>query len=131
VRTAVKGDYPNEPNVRLVRGSGRAATEEGMFYLVSVLDLPSRRCVGFAMDAPPRRGAGPGQVVHCDRGPGRRGHRADLQHRPRREYTGALFALACASTAITQSIGVPGTHNCGVRAFHSVPRQGVGRISLV
>ena len=74
-----------------------------------MLDLHSRRCVGFAMDAhhdaelaraalcmaiAVRGGAVDGVIFHTDQGG---------------EYTGALFAQACARAGITQSMGRTGS----------------------
>jgi putative transposase len=86
-----------------------------------VLDLHSRRCVGFAMsdhhDAELalaalctaiaiRGGQVTGVVFHTDQGG---------------EYTGALFAQACANAGITQSMGRTGSalDNAVSESFHS------------
>ena len=41
---------PPRPNLRWCGDLTEIPTDEGRFYLASVLDLHSRRCVGFAMD---------------------------------------------------------------------------------
>jgi putative transposase len=96
-------------------------TEGGRFYLASVLDLHSRRCVGFAMSAhhdaelaraalctaiAVRGGQVTGVVFHTDQGG---------------EYPGALFAQACANAGITQSMGRTGSalDNAVSESFHS------------
>ena len=100
---------PPRPNLRWCGDLTEIPTDEGRFYLASVLDLHSRRCVGFAMDAHHnaklaraalcmaiaiRGGAVGGVIFHTDQGG---------------EYTGALFAQACARAGITQSMGRTGS----------------------
>jgi putative transposase len=86
-----------------------------------VLDLHSRRCVGFAMDAhhdaalaraalcmaiAVRGGDVTGVIFHTDQGG---------------EYTGHLFAQACANAGVTQSMGRTGSalDNAVSESFHS------------
>jgi transposase InsO family protein len=107
--TAWVGDLTELPN------------DEGRFYLASVLDLASRRCVGFAMSAHHdselaraalqtavaiRGGAVTGVIMHTDQGG---------------EYTGNLFKLACVRCGITQSMGRTGSalDNAVAEAFNS------------
>jgi putative transposase len=114
-------DPPNEPNLRWCGDLTDVPCAEGTFYLASVLDLHSRRCVGFAMsdhhDAELARaalctaiavrgGEVTGVIFHTDQGG---------------EYTGALFAQACANAGITQSMGRTGSalDNAVSEAFHS------------
>jgi putative transposase len=95
--------------------------EEGPLYLASVLDLHSRRVVGFAMDAQHdtelargalcmaiaiRGGEVAGAVFHTDQGG---------------EYTGQLFATACAHAGVSQSMGRTGSalDNAVAESFHS------------
>ena len=100
---------PPRPNLRWCGDLTEIPTDEGRFYLASVLDLHSRRCVGFAMDTHHdaqlaraalcmaiaiRGGAVGGVIFHTDQGG---------------EYTGALFAQACARAGITQSMGRTGS----------------------
>jgi putative transposase len=96
-------------------------TGEGRFYLAAVLDLHSRRCVGFAMGAhhdarlaraalcmaiAVRGGQVGGVVFHTDQGG---------------EYTGELFAVACRRAGVTQSMGRTGSalDNAVAEAFNS------------
>jgi putative transposase len=96
-------------------------TAEGAFYLASVLDLHSRRCVGFAMGAhhdaalakaavcvaiAVRGGAVTGVIMHTGDGG---------------EYTGRVFATACAQAGITQSMGRTGSalDNAVAESFNS------------
>jgi putative transposase len=112
---------PAEPNVAWCGDLTDLPCQEGKFYLASVLDLHSRRCVGFAMsdhhDAELARaalctaiavrgGQVTGVIFHTDQGG---------------EYTGALFAQACASAGVTQSMGRTGSalDNAVSEAFHS------------
>jgi putative transposase len=84
-------------------------TDEGKLYLATVLDLASRRLAGFAMSehhdsalakaalcmaAAVRGGDVDGVVFHSDKGG---------------EYVGDLFAQACESLGVTQSMGRVGS----------------------
>ncbi|MGH8776748.1 MAG: IS3 family transposase [Jiangellaceae bacterium] len=112
---------PAEPDVRWCGDLTDLPTEEGRFYLASVLDLHSRRCVGFAMSdhhdpalaraalctaIAVRGGQVTGVIFHTDQGG---------------EYTGALFAQACTNAGITQSMGRTGSalDNAVCESFHS------------
>jgi transposase InsO family protein len=96
-------------------------TGEGKLYLDSVLDMGSRRIVGFAIGA--RRDAGlaygalamavtvrggsvPGVVFHSDQGS---------------EYTARSFRAACERLGIAQSMGRPGSalDNAVIESWHS------------
>lgn len=107
--TAWVGDLTELPN------------DEGRFYLASILDLASRRCVGFAMSAhhdselataalqvaiAVRGGTVTGVIMHTDQGS---------------EYTGSRFTQACARTGISQSMGRTGSalDNAVAEAFNS------------
>jgi integrase-like protein len=98
-------------------------TGEGKLYLASVLDMGSRRVVGFAlsehhdaelaygalaMAVAVRGGQVPGVIMHTDGGS---------------EYTAGLFRAACARLQIRQSMGRPGIGpgQCGDRgvALHA------------
>ena len=96
-------------------------TGEGTLYLASILDLHSRRCVGFALgvhhDADlaaaalcvaiaVRGGDVAGVVFHTDQGG---------------EYTGGELTRACARAGIVQSMGRTGSalDNAVAEAFHS------------
>jgi transposase InsO family protein len=96
-------------------------TDEGRLYLATVLDLASRRLPGFALgehhDAPLARaalcmaaavrgGQVGGVVFHSDKGG---------------EYTGNVFADACASLGTIQSMGRVGSalDNAASESFNS------------
>ena len=96
-------------------------TGEGKLYLDSVLDMASRRIVGFALGAhhdaalaygalamavAARGGAGPGVVFHTDCGS---------------EYTARAFRAACERLGIAQSMGRPGSalDNAVIESWHS------------
>jgi transposase InsO family protein len=96
-------------------------TDEGKLYLATVLDLASRRLPGFAvgehhdsavakaalcMAAAVRGGDVDGVVFHTDRGG---------------EYVGDLFADACSSLGVTQSMGRSGSalDNAAAESFNS------------
>ena len=96
---------PAKPNVTWCGDVKQVATAEGTLYLAHVLDLHSRRVVGFAlsehhdveltraalcMAVAVRGGDVAGVIMHTDQGG---------------EYTGALFAAACTRLRIRQSMG--------------------------
>jgi transposase InsO family protein len=119
----VKRDFSlrERPNQTWVGDLKHIPCAEGPFYLASVLDLHSRRCVGFATgahhDAPlakaavcmaiaVRGGDVTGVVMHSDQGG---------------EYTGRLYARACTEAGISQSMGRTGTalDNAAAESFNS------------
>ena len=96
-------------------------TGEGKLYLDSVLDMGSRRVLGFAlgehhdaqlaygalaMAVTVRGGQVPGVILHTDQGS---------------EYTARSFRQACGRLGITQSMGRPGSalDNAVIEAWHS------------
>jgi transposase InsO family protein len=96
-------------------------TGEGKLYLDSVLDMGSRRIIGFAlgehhdaalaygalaMAVAVRGGAVPGVVFHTDQGS---------------EYTARSFRQACERLGIAQSMGRPGSalDNAVIESWHS------------
>ena len=96
-------------------------TDEGKLYLASVLDICSRRVVGFAlsehhdadlayralaMAITVRGGDVAGVVLHTDGGS---------------EYTARLFRAACARVGVVQSMGRPGSalDNAAIESWHS------------
>jgi putative transposase len=96
-------------------------TDEGKLYLATVLDLASRRLPGFAMSehhdstlakaalcmaAAVRGGEVDGVIFHSDKGG---------------EYVGDLFAQACDSLGVTQSMGRVGSalDNAAAESFNS------------
>jgi transposase InsO family protein len=96
-------------------------TDEGKLYLATVLDLGSRRLPGFAMSehhdsalaraalcmaAAVRGGDVAGVIFHTDKGG---------------EYVGDLFARACSSLGVTQSMGRVGSalDNAAAESFNS------------
>lgn len=96
-------------------------TAEGKLYLDSVMDVTSRRIVGFAlgehhdaqlaygalaMAVAVRGGAVPGVVFHTDQGS---------------EYTARSFRAACERLGICQSMGRPGSalDNAVIESWHS------------
>jgi putative transposase len=120
---ALQRDFrpPQLPDVRWCGDLTDIPNDEGRFYLATVLDLHSRRCLGFAMGAhhdaqlaraalcmaiAVRGGAVAGVVFHTDQGG---------------EYTGELFAEACRRAGVTQSMGRTGSalDNAVSEAFHS------------
>jgi putative transposase len=119
----VKRDFAPrvKPNQAWVGDVKDIPCAEGKFYLASVLDLHSRRCVGYAtgghhdaalakaalcMAVAVRGGNIAGVIMHSDQGG---------------EYTGALFSRACTATGITQSMGRTGSalDNAVAESFNS------------
>ena len=96
-------------------------TDEGKLYLATVLDLFSRRLLGYAMSehhdaalaraslqmAVANRGDVDGVIFHSDRGS---------------EYTGDLYAKACSKLGVIQSMGRVGSalDNAAAEAFNSI-----------
>ena len=118
----VKRDFPAEQiNVKWYGDGTEIVTGEGKLYLDSVLDVGSRRVLGFAlgehhdadlaygalvMAVAVRGGAVPGVIMHTDRGS---------------EYTASLFRAACERLGISQSMGRPGSalDNAVIESWHS------------
>jgi putative transposase len=121
-RDLVKRDFAAEGINQKWYGDGtEIPTGEGTLYLASVLDVGSRRVVGFAlsehhdaalaygalaMAVAVRGGQVPGVIMHTDCG---------------REYTAGLFRAACGRLQIRQSMGRPGSalDNAVIEAWHS------------
>jgi putative transposase len=118
----VRRDFPARQLNRKWFGDGtEIATGEGRLHLVSVLDVASRRVLGFAlgerhdaqlaygalaMAVAVRGGQVPGVIFHTDQGS---------------EYTARSFQTACQRLGITQSMGRPGSapDNAVIEAWHS------------
>jgi len=112
---------PAYPDVAWVGDLTEIPNDEGPFYLASVLDLHSRRAVGYAMDAhhdgrlataalqvaiAVRGGDVTGVIFHSDQGG---------------EYTGDLFAAVCTRAGVRQSMGRTGSalDNAVAESFNS------------
>ena len=118
----IKRDFPAAGINQKWYGDGTDIdTDEGKLYLDSVLDVGSRRVLGFALgehhDAglaygalavavAVRGGAVPGVIFHTDQGS---------------EYTAAAFRAACQRLSICQSMGRPGSalDNAVIESWHS------------
>ena len=109
------------PNVAWVGDLTEIPTDEGKLHLASIIDLHSRRIPGFAMgihhDAALARaalcmaiavrgGSVAGVIFHTDQSG---------------EYTGDIFARACRSAGVTQSMGRTGSalDNAAAESFNS------------
>ena len=120
---ALRRDFtpPATPNTRWVGDLTEIPTDQGKLHLAAILDLHSRRCVGFAMGAHHdaelaraalcmaiaiRGGSVSGVIFHTDQGS---------------EYTGQLFAQACRGADVTQSMGRTGSalDNAAAESFNS------------
>lgn len=112
---------PARIDQRWVSDLTEIGTDEGVLYLASILDLSSRRAVGYALgvhhDADlaaaavqvaiaVRGGDVAGVVLHTDQGG---------------EFSGGELARVCAAAGITQSMGRTGSalDNAVAEAFHS------------
>ena len=118
----VKRDFPASQLNRKWYGDGtEIPTGEGKLYLDSVLDMASRRVLGFAlgehhdaqlaygalaMAVAVRGGLVPGVTFHTDQGS---------------EYTAGAFRAACERLSVTQSMGRPGSalDNAVIESWHS------------
>jgi transposase InsO family protein len=118
----VKRDFPAARiNCRWYGDGTEIPTGQGKLYLASVLDMASRRVLGFAlgehhgaqlaygaltMAVAVRGGQAPGVVFHTDQGS---------------EYTAGLVRAACARLGIIQSMGRPGSalDNAVIESWHS------------
>jgi len=118
----VKRDFPAAQLNRKWFGDGtQITTGEGRLHLVSVLDVASRRVLGFTlgerhdaqlaygaltMAIAVRGGQVPGVVFHTDQGS---------------EYTAKAFRQACERLGVTQSMGRPGSalDNAIIESWHS------------
>jgi len=118
----VQRDFPATQLNRKWYGDGtEIPTGEGKLYLASVLDMASRRVLGFAlsghhdaqlaygalaMAVAVRGGQAPGVVFHTDQGS---------------EYTAGAIRAACTRLGITQSMGRPGSalDNAVIESWHS------------
>jgi transposase InsO family protein len=118
----IKRDFPAvKINVKWYGDGTDIPTGEGVLYLDSVLDMGSRRIVGFAlgehhdaelaygalaMAVAVRGGAVPGVIFHTDQGS---------------EYTAAAFRAACERLSVCQSMGRPGSalDNAVIESWHS------------
>jgi putative transposase len=118
----VKRDFPaTQLNTKWYGDGTEIETGEGKLYLASVLDMASRRILGFAlgkhhdaqlaygalaMAVTVRGGHAPGVVFHTDQGS---------------EYTAGMVRAACARLGIRQSMGRPGSalDNAVIESWHS------------
>jgi putative transposase len=118
----VKRDFPAEKiNCKWFGDGTEIPTGEGKLYLASVLDMGSRRVLGFAlgehhnaelaygalaMAVAVRGGQVPGVIFHTDQGS---------------EYTARSFQAACQRLGACQSMGRPGSalDNAVIESWHS------------
>jgi putative transposase len=118
----VARDFPaRQVNTKWYGDGTEIRTGEGKLHLDSVLDMASRRVLGFAlgehhdtqlaygalaMAVAMRGGSVPGVIFHTDQGS---------------EYTAGAFQAACQRLCIRQSMGRPGSalDNAVIEAWHS------------
>jgi putative transposase len=118
----IRRDFPAAKINQKWYGDGtEIATGEGKLQLASILDMGSRRVLGFAvsehhdaalacgaltMAVAARGGQVPGVILHTDQGS---------------EYTARTFRRACDRLGIAQSMGRPGSalDNAVIEAWHS------------
>jgi putative transposase len=127
----VRRDFPAaRVNIKWYGDGTGICTDEGKLYLDSVLDMASRRVLGFAlgehhdarlaygalaMAVAVRGGAVPGVIFHTGQGS---------------EYTAAAFRAACERLGISQSMGRPGSalDNAVIESWHSTVEFELRRI---
>ena len=127
----VRRDFPAaQVNLKWYGDGTEICTDEGKLHLASVLDVASRRVLGFAlsehhdaelaygalaMAVAVRGGAVPGVIMHTDQGS---------------EYTARLFRAACERLGICQSMGRPGSalDNAVIESWHSTVEFELRRI---
>ena len=127
----VKRDFPAAGINRKWYGDGtEIVTGEGKLHLDSVLDMGSRRILGFspgehhdaelaygalAMAVAVRGGQVPGVIMHTDQGS---------------EYTARTFRQACERLGVCQSMGRPGSalDNAVIESWHSTLESELRRI---
>src|SRR6478609_7991979 len=118
----VKRDFPaRQLNTKWYGDGTEIPTAEGKLYLASVMDMASRRVLGFAlgehhdarlaysalvMAVAVRGGQVPGVILHTDQGG---------------EYTAGMVRAACERLGIRQSMGRPGSalDNAVIESWHS------------
>jgi transposase InsO family protein len=118
----VRRDFPaSKLNCKWYGDGTEIATGEGKLHLASVLDMASRRVLGFAlsqhhdaelaygalaMAVAVRGGQVPGVILHTDQGS---------------EYTAKALRQACSRLGVTQSMGRPGSalDNAVIESWHS------------
>jgi putative transposase len=118
----VKRDFPAaQLNCKWYGDGTEVCTGEGKLHLASVLDMASRRVLGFAlgehhdahlaygalaMAVAVRGGQVPGVIMHTDQGS---------------EYTAKVFRAACQRLGVSQSMGRPGSalDNAVIESWHS------------
>jgi transposase InsO family protein len=127
----VKRDFPAAKlNCKWYGDGTEIGTAEGKLYLASILDMGSRRVLGFAlsehhdaevaygalaMAVAVRGGAVPGVIFHTDQGS---------------EYRAKAFQQACRRLDICQSMGQPGSalDNAVIESWHSTVEFELRRI---
>ena len=127
----VRRDFPaGRLNQKWYGDGTEIATGEGKLYLDSVLDMASRRVLGFAlgehhdaklaygalaMAITVRGGQAPGVIFHTDQGS---------------EYSAHAFQAACARLSVTQSMGRPGSalDNAVIESWHSTMEWELRRV---
>jgi putative transposase len=124
----VKRDFgAQQVNTKWYGDGTEVPTGQGKLYLASVMDMASRRVLGFAlgehhdarlaygalvMAVAVRGGRVPGVILHADQGS---------------EYTAGLVRQACTRLGIAQSMGRPGSalDNAVIESWHSTLESGL------
>jgi putative transposase len=124
----VRRDFPaTQLNSKWYGDGTEIPTGEGKLYLASVLDMASRRILGFAlgehhdaqlaysamaMAVTVRGGQVPGVILHTDQGS---------------EYTARTIRAACGRLGVRQSMGRPGSalDNAVIESWHSTLESGL------
>ncbi len=118
----VKQDFPAAGiNVKWYGDGTDTGTDEGKLYLDSVLDVGSRRVLGFALGEHHDADLAYGALVMAVAVRGGQVPRVIFHTGQGSEYTAAVFRAACERLGVCQSMGRPGSapDNAVIESWHS------------
>ena len=118
----VKRDFPAAGiNVKWYGDGTDTGTDEGKLYLDSVLDVGSRRVLGFALGEHHDADLAYGALVMAVAVRGGQVPRVIFHTGQGSEYTAAVFRAACERLGVCQSMGRPGSapDNAVIESWHS------------
>ncbi len=127
----VKRDFPAQKVNRKWYGDGtEIPTDEGKLHLASVLDMASRRVLGFAVSEHHDAQLAYGALAMAVAVRGRQVPAVIMHTGQGSEYTALLFRQACTRLGISQSMGRPGSalDNAVIESWHSTVEFELRRI---